>query len=52
MKKKYYLHSKARKEGFRLVTKERTFYVKPDTELTKTVKRLLKEFHYQIQYTL
>lgn len=47
---RYRLHTKIRKQGYTLVTKERTIYI-PYTqeEFNKEVDRLTNEFSYSLQ---
>jgi ribosomal protein S20 len=48
--KRYRLHFRIRKQGYRLNTKERTIYVEFETEIkSKQVKKLQNEFGYAIQ---
>jgi len=51
--KRYNLHYKLRKKGFKLETKAKTIFIPVSlTELPKQVKRLKDEFNYCIQLTL
>ena len=47
--KRYRLHYRIRKQGFRLITKERTIFITINMELTKQVKLLKSEFGYLLQ---
>jgi hypothetical protein len=47
--KRYRLHYKIRKQGFRLNTKERTIYLIVNELASKQVLVLKNEFHYAIQ---
>lgn len=51
---RYRLHRAIRKEGFKLITKDRTVYfpygeIVPDS---KPLKRLINEFGYAVQFSL
>jgi len=47
--KRYRLHWRIRKQGYRLNTKEHTIYIKIDMKLSKQVWRLKSEFDYLLQ---
>ncbi len=50
---KYYLHSKSRKLGFKLITKQRTFYTSHTTkELPAPVIELQQKYGYGVQTEL
>lgn len=51
---RYRLHSKIRKEGFKLITKNRIVYF-PYGEIlpeSKSLQRLINEFGYAVQFSL
>lgn len=51
---RYRLHSKVRKEGYNLITKDRTIYQPYEQGLpeSKYITRLVDEFGYVVQLTL
>jgi hypothetical protein len=52
-KKRYYLHYKIRKQGYKLVTKLKTVYVPYTQELfSKQLLVLTKDFGYCVQKTM
>lgn len=47
---RYYLHSKSRKLGYKLITKKKTFYVPYENEsYPKCVEELRSKYGYSIQ---
>jgi len=51
---RYRLHRSVRKDGFKLITKHRTIYFPYGNAIpdSKSLKRLINEFDYAVQFTL
>ena len=50
-KRRYYLHYKSRKQGFRIATKDKTVFI-PHNQMggvTKQIKALQNEYNYSLQ---
>ena len=47
--RKYYLHSKIKKEGIKVIPSEKTISLPHTREVTDYCRMLVEEFNYQIQ---